>query len=126
MRGRFAKQTSQNTDNNNSQISVKSKKRSVTFGSDSEVSSDEDDTIPTYRDSDDEEGVTYAAGQDEPANALTVTKPVVSTYLDGDFLEFTGGRPLPLTDRARAAFHMSILNVSIAFMVEYSINLHPR
>ncbi len=35
-----------------------------------------------------------------------------STLLDGDFLEFTGGRPLPLTDRAKAAFHMSILNVS--------------
>ena len=35
----------------------------------------------------------------------------VSTYLDGDFLEFTSGHPLPLNDRARAVFHMSILNV---------------
>ena len=34
------------------------------------------------------------------------------TLLDGDFLEFTGGRPLPLNDRAKALFHMSILNVS--------------
>ncbi len=40
------------------------------------------------------------------------TKEGSSTLLDGDFLEFTNGRPLPLTDRAKAAFHMSILNVS--------------
>jgi 1-phosphatidylinositol-3-phosphate 5-kinase len=35
-----------------------------------------------------------------------------STLLDGDFLEFTSGRPMPLTDRAKAVFQMSILNVS--------------
>jgi len=43
--------------------------------------------------------------------------PVVSssgTLLDGDFLEFTNGRPPPLTDRAKAVFHMSVLNVSKA------------
>lgn len=34
------------------------------------------------------------------------------TLLDGDFLEFTMGRPMPLTDRAKALFQMSILNVS--------------
>jgi len=32
--------------------------------------------------------------------------------LDGDFLEYTGGAPLPMSDRAKALFHMSILNVS--------------
>ena len=35
-----------------------------------------------------------------------------SVLLDGDFLEFTSGRPMPLTDRAKAVFQMSILNVS--------------
>ena len=47
------------------------------------------------------------------------------TLLDGDFLEFTGGRPLPLTDRAKAIFHMSILNdtlfLSIINVLDYSI-----
>jgi 1-phosphatidylinositol-3-phosphate 5-kinase len=38
-----------------------------------------------------------------------------STLLDGDFLEFTSGRPMPLTDRAKAVFQMSILNVSCLF-----------
>ena len=44
-------------------------------------------------------------------------EPISSTLLDGDFLEFTGGRPLPLNDRAKAVFHMSILNVSDIFSV---------
>jgi 1-phosphatidylinositol-3-phosphate 5-kinase len=37
----------------------------------------------------------------------------LKTLLDGDFLEFTKGRPMPLTDRAKAVFQMSILNVSL-------------
>jgi len=48
-----------------------------------------------------------------------------ATLLDGDFLEFTGGRPLPLSDRAKAVFHMSILNdtlfLSIINVLDYSI-----
>jgi len=35
------------------------------------------------------------------------------TLLDGDFLEFTRGRPMPMTDRAKAMFQMSILNVRV-------------
>mmetsp|Transcript_25850 Transcript_25850/g.33757 ORF Transcript_25850/g.33757 Transcript_25850/m.33757 type:complete len:206 (-) Transcript_25850:84-701(-) len=50
---------------------------------------------------------------------------LVSTLLDGDFLEFTAGRPLPLTDRAKAVFHMSVLNdtlfLSIINVLDYSI-----
>jgi len=49
----------------------------------------------------------------------------IPTLLDGDFLEFTSGRPLPLTDRAKAAFHISILNdtlfLSIINVLDYSI-----
>jgi len=62
------------------------------------MSSDEEgDILPSYRDSDDEEGITYSTGQDE-----SNTDESKKTFLDGDFLEFTGGRPLPLTDKARA------------------------
>ena len=54
-------------------------------------------------------------------------KPVKSgrTLLDGDFLEFTAGRPMPMNDRAKAVFHMSILNdtlfLSIINVLDYSI-----
>jgi 1-phosphatidylinositol-3-phosphate 5-kinase len=48
-----------------------------------------------------------------------------ATLLDGDFLEFTNGRPLPLSDRAKAVFHMSVLNdtlfLSIINVLDYSI-----
>jgi 1-phosphatidylinositol-3-phosphate 5-kinase len=47
------------------------------------------------------------------------------TLLDGDFLEFTFGRPMPMNDRAKAVFHMSILNdtlfLSIINVLDYSI-----
>lgn len=47
------------------------------------------------------------------------------TLLDGDFLEFTLGRPMPMHDRAKAVFHMSILNdtlfLSIINVLDYSI-----
>jgi 1-phosphatidylinositol-3-phosphate 5-kinase len=47
------------------------------------------------------------------------------TLLDGDFLEYTNGRPLPLSDRAKAVFQMSILNdtlfLSIINVLDYSI-----
>jgi hypothetical protein len=49
----------------------------------------------------------------------------LGTLLDGDFLEFTGGRPMPMHDRAKAVFHMSILNdtlfLSIINVLDYSI-----
>jgi len=47
------------------------------------------------------------------------------TLLDGDFLEYTLGRPMPMTDRAKAVFQMSILNdtlfLSIINVLDYSI-----
>ncbi|KAL7566411.1 hypothetical protein ACA910_000894 [Epithemia clementina (nom. ined.)] len=47
------------------------------------------------------------------------------TLLDGDFLEFTMGRPMPMTDRAKAVFQMSILNdtlfLNIINVLDYSI-----
>lgn len=48
-----------------------------------------------------------------------------TTLLDGDFLEFTLGRPMPMTDRGNAVFQMSILNdtlfLSIINVLDYSI-----
>jgi 1-phosphatidylinositol-3-phosphate 5-kinase len=103
LRGRFAKNLRQNQEksDNRSNISPSPVPKKRTNGSDSDLSSDDDGDFPPSRHgSDDEEG-----GKDEESNPS-------STLLDGDFLEFTSGRPLPLTDRAKAAFHMSILNVS--------------
>lgn len=52
-------------------------------------------------------------------------EPQISTLLDGDFLEFTSGRPMPLTDRAKAVFQMSILNdtlfLNYIYVLDYSI-----
>lgn len=45
--------------------------------------------------------------------STTETMASPGTLLDGDFLQYTLGRPLPMTDRAKAVFHMSILNVSL-------------
>ena len=58
-------------------------------------------------------------------NDINFTHRFPYRLLDGDFLEFTSGRPLPLTDRAKAVFHMSILNdtlfLSIINVLDYSI-----
>ncbi len=96
-------------------------------GSDTECSSDDEShNAPTYRDSDDEEGVTYTAPpQGEFSSTGNSLDVKLTTFLDGDFLEFTGGRPLPLTDKAKSSFHMSILNdslfLSIINVLDYSI-----
>lgn len=66
--------------------------RSTETASDSEFSGDE-----------------YISSDNEDESPVVT---VSATLLDGDFLEFTSGRPLPLTDRAKAVFHMSVLNVS--------------
>jgi Phosphatidylinositol-4-phosphate 5-Kinase len=55
----------------------------------------------------------------------SVSHEHMSTLLDGDFLEFTSGRPMPLTDRAKAVFQMSILNdtlfLNYIYVLDYSI-----
>jgi len=62
---------------------------------------------------------------DDDSSLVEENRPGVVTLLDGDFLEFTLGRPLPLSDRAKAVFHMSILNdtlfLSIINVLDYSI-----
>jgi hypothetical protein len=53
---------------------------------------------------------------DERASDYTPREQGLRTLLDGDFLAFTEGRPMPLTDRAKAIFQMSILNVSSSLL----------
>ena len=78
--------------------------RSTEAGSDSELSGDDE----------------YVSSDDEDENQVVT---VSATLLDGDFLEFTNGRPLPLTDRAKAVFHMSVLNVSAHLSLETLLHL---
>lgn len=64
-------------------------------------------------DRDDEISSNDSKGKKGKISDITLTNSNPGhTLLDGDFLEFTKGRPLPLNDRAKAIFHMSILNVS--------------
>jgi 1-phosphatidylinositol-3-phosphate 5-kinase len=95
LRGRFARHL---RSNNQNKESAEQSEANATARMDSE--------------SDDEEGDTPAVNHD-------------ATLLDGDFLEFTNGRPLPLSDRAKAVFHMSVLNdtlfLSIINVLDYSI-----
>jgi|EP00984_Skeletonema_dohrnii_P005406 1-phosphatidylinositol-3-phosphate 5-kinase len=116
LRGRFTRQGNLEKDQHSKRSSYH---RRNTGSSDSESSgSDEEDdeslsiaSDGSEKDENDKDGKAKAAS--------------IPTLLDGDFLEFTSGRPLPLTDRAKAVFHMSILNdtlfLSIINVLDYSI-----
>jgi 1-phosphatidylinositol-3-phosphate 5-kinase len=71
----------------------------------------------------DGEGESDSSDREQGQNSST--KKDLGTLLDGDFLEFTSGRPMPMNDRAKAVFHMSILNdtlfLSIINVLDYSI-----
>jgi hypothetical protein len=83
---------------------------------------DDDDTISTSSGGIEKDG---KVSVDAEKGDKTDKGTSIPTLLDGDFLEFTSGRPLPLTDRAKAVFHMSILNdtlfLSIINVLDYSI-----
>merc|ERR1740124_1841123 len=152
--GRFAKRASQSDKekNDNQQVAPAtvdasstsaSTTRKVSFrkGHNTEISSDDDDSNSvknnvnmTNSSSGDEEAVTTANGNNSSSNPNQSVQDnenaaddadFDSTMLDGDFLEFTGGRPLPLNDRAKATLHMSILNdtlfLTIINVLDYSI-----
>jgi hypothetical protein len=99
LRGRFAAhiQNAKNDDSHpetpmhGSEASTSHRKRGSDHGTDAEGESEGDESNP---------GANKGKGK------------ASSTLLDGDFLEFTAGRPMPMNDRAKAVFHMSILNVS--------------
>lgn len=104
LRGRFAAQIRSSKDeqpDTPSHSEVSGQKRGKVEGySDDERGRDAENASKKSTDnSSDDDGV--SADQGPP------------TLLDGDFLEFTNGRPMPMTDRAKAVFQMSILNVSV-------------
>jgi 1-phosphatidylinositol-3-phosphate 5-kinase len=95
LRGRFARHLQGYKDSE-----AESDRKTSQFGSDSELSGDEADSKASGDD-----------GEDDTDDRESQSESHV--LLDGDFLEFTNGRPLPLSDRAKAVFHMSVLNVSL-------------
>jgi hypothetical protein len=124
LRGRFAKNLRNGGDREPEQSkgsSTKQKREKSRTFSDTEASSDDDSNASGEKHEDRSTG--YLSSEEDDDGIILDTKDkrksqedskvseASSTMLDGDFIEFTGGRPLPLTDRAKAAFHMSILNV---------------
>jgi hypothetical protein len=121
LRGRF---TRKGNNDEETQSRKKSKAKSDNSDDDSFYSGDDDDddTVSTSSGGIEKDGkVSTDADKGEKTDKGTS----IPTLLDGDFLEFTSGRPLPLTDRAKAVFHMSILNdtlfLSIINVLDYSI-----
>ena len=140
LRGRFAKLLKNNkadkcnqtndSSQNSGQRGDESKQSKIPnkvhkYSSDTETSSEDeagsDQDNDSYGSSDaSSEEEDKAQGKEKKKESISsnevtdnsVKEQTVSTMLDGDFLEFTSGRPLPLNDRAKAVFHMSILNVS--------------
>lgn len=122
LRGRFTRQGNVDKEKKSSSKSsqYRRSKSDATSDSDSYSSGDEDD---------DDSVSTSSGGMEKDGKAANDSekgeKASIPTLLDGDFLEFTSGRPLPLTDRAKAVFHMSILNdtlfLSIINVLDYSI-----
>lgn len=108
LRGRFARHLQKDAET----PAAESSRRSSRAGSDDYDSSDNEDadSVLAIEEEDGTEGRTSSSS---------------GTLLDGDFLEFTDGRPLPLSDRAKAVFHMSVLNdtlfLSIINVLDYSI-----
>jgi hypothetical protein len=97
LRGRFAAQILSNKDDSQPDTPTHNKRNSDKW------TDDPSNRNQTENSTDEENGENQSQQGSESG-------PV--TLLDGDFLEFTMGRPMPLTDRAKAVFQMSILNVS--------------
>ena len=122
LRGRFTRQGNHDKDQHTKRSSYD---RRNTGSSDSESSgSDEEDDESVSVASEGSEKDDRASNEFDKAGGKAKAASI-PTLLDGDFLEFTSGRPLPLTDRAKAVFHMSILNdtlfLSIINVLDYSI-----
>lgn len=121
LRGRFTRQANLHKEkrSNKKSSQYRRSKSDATSDSDSfsSVDEDDDDTLSTSSGGMERDDADKGDKTDKGAT--------IPTLLDGDFLEFTSGRPLPLTDRAKAVFHMSILNdtlfLSIINVLDYSI-----
>ena len=131
LRGRFTRQGNPEKETDTSES--KQEKNISSTRSDSYSSSSDDGSNSSHDDYEsDGSSIVESVRKVQHSNAKTARdsekkekKASIPTLLDGDFLEFTNGRPLPLTDRAKAVFHMSILNdtlfLSIINVLDYSI-----
>ena len=137
LRGRFTRQGNTEKEKSSHTKTVRAKSshhRRSTSASSSDSESDSSDD-----DNEDENSTSSSSETDRDDAKIRDSFPLkvtgdqekeekatsIPTLLDGDFLEFTAGRPLPLTDRAKAVFSMSILNdtlfLSIINVLDYSI-----
>lgn len=120
LRGRFTRQ------GNNAESEKKSSKASKKYNRSRSDGTSDSDSYSSGDEKDDESMSESSGGNEKDEKGEKSDKSEsIPTLLDGDFLEFTSGRPLPLTDRAKAVFHMSILNdtlfLSIINVLDYSI-----
>lgn len=130
LRGRFTRQGNPEKEKDTSES--KQEQNISSTRSDSYSSSSDDGSNSCHDDYEsDGSSIVESIKKGQQSNAKTARdsekrkKASIPTLLDGDFLEFTNSRPLPLTDRAKAVFHMSILNdtlfLSIINVLDYSI-----
>lgn len=117
LRGRFAAHVQNSKDGNPGTPSNTSESASANRNRRKDAWSDDS----TNKDFDETDHSREATSEEE----TTEVRNVIKTLLDGDFLEFTNGRPMPMSDRAKAVFQMSILNdtlfLSIINVLDYSI-----
>lgn len=122
LRGRFTRQGNLEKDKH-SKHSSHHRRNTGSSDSESSCSDEEDDDDSLSASSVGNEKDDKNSSESEKGGKAKAAS--IPTLLDGDFLEFTSGRPLPLTDRAKAVFHMSILNdtlfLSIINVLDYSI-----
>ena len=118
LRGRFAAQVQSAKDDGTPDTPLGSESSSGHRKRGSDVGIET--AFPRFGDGDSEVGSDGEDGQGAGSSSQGS-----GTLLDGDFLDFTMGRPMPLNDRAKAVFHMSILNdtlfLSIINVLDYSI-----
>ena len=125
LRGRFA-EIKEKGDNGASESKAVRHEVESPFSSGSE--SDDENKSSTSVSSEENEGAPPREESRQRGTSDTAQKISQSTstvFLDGDFLEFTGGRPLPMDDKSKVLFQMSICNdtlfLSMINVLDYSI-----
>lgn len=124
LRGRFAKIKEKGDPKVTSESKAARRGFESPFSSGSE--SDDDNKSSTSGSSEENEAAPSELRQRGAQDATHKSSTATSTvFLDGDFLEYTNGRPLPINDRSKALFHNSILNdtlfLSMINVLDYSI-----
>jgi hypothetical protein len=126
LRGRHTKIKEKITDKNEfvSQVGTYTKDSHVSYGSESD-----DDNHSSTDGSLDEKEEAPSKEESKRISAQMITHKTSqassTVYLDGDFLDFMCGRPLPMVDKSKTLFNMSIGNdtlfLSTINVLDYSI-----